>query len=142
VGRHIILAEFQRRRESGQIIDAVTGDASSSTDDSNDTSPDVARGPNGVAASLWRGDVPLYQTYWVCGVLTNLLWGIPIGLAEAADLPILVLVLVGLNLIYLVFIAVAIWRSATRYSGRKLWGDLARLSVTLGLIRTLAALFA
>jgi hypothetical protein len=94
-----------------------------------------------VLVSLWRGDVPLRLTYWVCGVLTNILWLALIAVAVAANVQALVLLLVTLKLVYSVFVMVAIWRSAGRYAGNRIWADLARVSIALGLIRTVADLF-
>ena len=127
-GQRVILAELQRR------------DLNADTDYPKDSTPAIAHRQNGLVVSLWRGEVPLWQTYWVCGVLTNLLWRVPVFIAAEAGLPLLALTLVGASLVYAVFISVAVWRSAGRYSGRKLWGDLARISVTLGIIKTLADL--
>src|SRR5262249_16305372 len=78
VGQQVIVAELERRRSLGLISDTVTADVRPDTDDPETTS---RRGVNnqdglqhGVVISLWRGDVPLWRTYWVCGVLTNMLW--------------------------------------------------------------------
>jgi hypothetical protein len=47
-----------------------------------------------------------------------------------------------LYLAYYAFLVVAIWRSSEKYRGPKVWGMLARVSVMLGVIRTLMALIA
>jgi hypothetical protein len=145
VGQQAIVAELERRRSLGLISDIVTTDVRPDTDDSDIT---FRRGVDiqdsfqkGVFVSLWRGDVPLWKTYWVCGVLTNMLWLVVIALAVATNIQLLVFVLVVLNVIYSFFIMVAIWRSAGRYAGNRIWGDLARVSIALGLIRTVGNLF-
>jgi hypothetical protein len=43
-------------------------------------------------------------------------------------------------LVYYAFIMVAIWRSAGRYQGRRIWMTLARVSVILGVVFTLLVL--
>jgi hypothetical protein len=140
LGQHVILAELQRRRELGLISDSVTAELSSDAGESR-VSDRIVDPPQGVVVSLWRGDVPLRMTYWVCGVLTNLLWLVVIALAVATNFRPLVLLLVVLNLIYSVFIMVAIWRSAGRYAGNRIWADLARVSIVFGLIRAVSGLF-
>ena len=140
IGQRVILAELQRRRALGVINETVAADVGLA-EDSNRTADRIDDAPNGVIVSLWRGDVPLRKTYWVCGVLTNLFWIVLIALAEAANMQQVALLLVMLNLIYSVFIIVAIWRSASRYRGNRFWADLARFSIVLGLIRTVANLF-
>ena len=140
VGQRAIVAGLQRRRESG-ALDESFRDVTSDVDDPRSTSERVVDAPHGLIASLWRGEVPLRITYWVCGVLTNLVWGIFIALAAATNSQALVLLVVTLHLAYFVFIVVAIWRSAGRYTGHRIWGDLARVSIALGLIRTVADLF-
>jgi hypothetical protein len=145
VGQQAIVAELERRRSLGLISDIVTTDVRADTDDSDLTSRrdvDIQDGvQNGVLISLWRGDVPLWRVYWVCGVLTNFLWLVVIALAAATNIQLLEFVLVVLNVIYSLFIMVAIWRSAGRYAGNRIWGDLARVSVALGLLRAVGDAF-
>jgi hypothetical protein len=140
-GQCVIVAELQRRRESGLLSDTYAGDVRSDVDDSSSTSDGVDEAPQGLLGRLWRGDVPLRITYWVYGVLTNFVWLVFIAFATAANSPSLLLLLVALSLTYYVFIVVAIWRSAGRYAGNRIWGDLARATLALGLIRTVANLF-
>lgn len=93
-------------------------------------SGEAAPPPGGsLIGRLWRGEVSLGETYWIWGILVNLL--IRFGasdLHEAA--PILGLVPIA----YGVFILVAIWRSATRYRGPHLWGMLAKAVVILNVL--------
>ena len=95
VGQEIIIAELRRRSESGLISDVVSGDAPD-VDDSHRAADRSAGAPAGVIVSLWRGDVPLRQTYWVCGVLTKILLRILVALAVATNVPRLVFLVVVL----------------------------------------------
>ena len=83
---------------------------------------------------LWRGQIPLGMTYWVWGVLLNAF--MRNLLIQGATTPYRVTYFV-----YYAFIMVAIWRSAGRYQGRRIWMMLARVSVILGVVFTLLVLF-
>ena len=83
---------------------------------------------------LWHGNVRLVITFWVFGVLTSALIGIPLG--------ILSLMLRSPGLVYVIifpvtiFQSVAIWRSANRYPGPTSNKKLAQMSVALGVLFT------
>ena len=135
-GQHVILDEIRRREL------AATAVASMNQAESDDVglaavSAEAARKSEPYVVRLWRGQVSLPVTYWVWGFLGNAL----------TRLLILVLILVSnrsivlgfaillFYLAYCVFIVVAIWRSAARYTGPRIWRDLARFSlVLLGII--------
>jgi hypothetical protein len=141
IGQHAILAELQRRGGLAAISDTATTAEASDADNSSQSPDESDPTQNGVIMSLWRGSVPLRKAYWICGVLTNVLWNMAIALSVAADFGFLAVSLAVLQVIYLLFISVAIWRSAGRYKGSRAWGELARLSVVVGLVRTMAGLF-
>ena len=92
--------------------------------------------------ALWRGERPLAMTYWVFGVC--IYFGIDFGLRmlvasgigrSEQPLEVAIAVLVLLVIIaYLVFISVAIMRSAANYQGNPMWAMLARVSVVLAAI--------
>ena len=99
--------------------------------------------PLGLAlSSLWRGEFSLPITYWGFAQLGGLLLAIPqmglrmMQLTNAAE------VIDGIALVYSVIVIVGIWRSAGRYTGNRIWADLARastvLSPLLGLLTLLA----
>ena len=93
-----------------------------------------------LARSLWRGEMPLIVTYWLYGVLGSVLLNVPLIVAEeySVDSPAGTLAVFGYSLIvlaYSVFVAVAIWRAATRHEGSRLWAGLAKVVVILGLAR-------
>lgn len=100
---------------------------------------------------LFRGDVGLALTFWVFGVIVNILLFIAIIMAvtvivigyiavnldaaEGSAKPIYYSILYGALAVataYNVFIYIAIWRSARKYAGFKLWKVLAQILVILG----------
>jgi hypothetical protein len=84
--------------------------------------------------------VPLFITYWGWGVLANVVWGVVGAFAAAARMPLLFMIVVFLNLAYAVFVSIAIWRSAGRYSGKRIWAELARISVAANMARAMVNL--
>jgi hypothetical protein len=96
----------------------------------------------------WRGHLPLPQTYWLNGFLTNMVIG-GLGLAFVAlehtgrSLRLIsfgFLLYVLLALIARSWSLVGIWRSAGRHAARggtPGWGTVARIMVVLGLLVTL-----
>jgi hypothetical protein len=96
----------------------------------------------------WRGHLPLAQTYWLNGFLTNLVIG-GLGLAFVAlqqQGRSLRMIAIGFLLYVLLFLAargwslVGIWRSAGRHAARggtAGWGTVARVLVVLGVLATL-----
>lgn len=112
--------------------------------------PAPERGPSYIAAH-WRGEQGLVQSFWVNNTL---LW-IPLSLAISGLMAwinakggslqtISIAVLIGwpLTLLISVWCIVGAWRSAARYlqeGGALLWGHLARLSLALGMLQTLAS---
>jgi hypothetical protein len=130
VGQQVIAAELLRRRESGMM----------SGEDSTDAPEEVTPVPHGYVRRLWHGYVPLFITYWGWGVLGNVVWGVVGAFAAAARMPLLFMIVVFLNLAYAVFVSIAIWRSAGRYSGKRIWAELARISVAANMARAMVNL--
>lgn len=89
---------------------------------------------------LWRGDVPLRVTYWVGGVIGGVLGTILASLAILSGSLILQLLAFVLLAGHYIFMIVAIWRSAGKYTGNRIWAHLARLSLVLGFLRAFASL--
>lgn len=90
---------------------------------------------------LWRGDVPLFKTYWVFGFAVSILLNaiMMFVVALQGEMPSLEPLFLGLwvfTTLYGLFMAVAIWRSAGKYEGPKHWGLLARAVVVLSVLRT------
>jgi len=94
-----------------------------------------------LVGDLWRGDVPLVQTYWLYGVLVGIAFAVVFfgieylttGLAEGFG-PIFILGMMLLYFLYTAFINVAIWRSAGKYKGPKRWAILAKIMVIISWI--------
>ncbi len=96
--------------------------------------------------ALWRGDIPLVVTYWLYGVLGSLLLRIPLLIWEEypPTSPVLagvVLAYFVMIVVYTVFIAVAIWRAATKYKGSSWWwSGLAKIAVVAGVVSMMGEL--
>lgn len=94
--------------------------------------------------SLWRGDAGLAKTYWIYGAIGSFIFFVVPGALQAglwvsgsqnAALGAFSLFYsFGFAPAYVVFISVAIWRSASRYQGNPLWAKLAKLAVVLGIL--------
>lgn len=101
-------------------------------------------------ARHWRGELPLWVSYWVFGFLANVVATIVIVavggvLSEGGDynptkiLLVLVSIWVGISLIAM-WQLVGIWRSANRHvsrNGSRIWAGLAKTAVVLGVLRML-----
>ncbi len=129
--RVAILDELRRRQDDGTLSTDLTVSASAA--------PEAHPVEGSLLRRLWHGDVPLRQTFWVAGLATNLAFRV--GLVILASLPrngLVETVAIALALVYmayLVFSAVAIWRSAGQYRGAPSWRNLARLWVILSALQ-------
>ena len=105
---------------------------------------------NNFVARHWRGEFPLWTSYWVFGFLTNIALLMLISAVTAIltkDEFVPWKILLTLTLIWLgaclaiVWQTVGVWRSATRYSAERngqkkaVWGGIAKLFIALGVIR-------
>lgn len=90
----------------------------------------------GLVTDLWRGDVPLVMTWWVFGVVVGICFTIAYafieyqmsGLSEGLG-PVFIIGFLLTYFAYVVFINVAVWRSAGKYRGPKHWAILAKVMV-------------
>ena len=92
--------------------------------------------------TVWRGEESLARTYWIYGVVVNgLIIGV-VGMLIVAQLesPPLALLYILFALASSVFIIVAVWRSAGRYTGPKVWAILARVVCVLAALRLVLTL--
>jgi hypothetical protein len=111
---------------------------------------------NNVIARHWRGELPLWVSYWIFGFVGN---------AAVALIPVAVVAIFNTDkgydpssifyativvwagmLLVAVWQMVGVWRSATRYTAdcarlgkRALWGNLAKLVIILGVLRLAGA---
>lgn len=99
-----------------------------------------AIGGKAAALRLWRGEMPLPVTYWLCGVGGNMSFAALFAAAiltsrRSADRKPVPWLVYGGSLAWFVLIFAGIWRSAGRYRGRPIWATLARLGVASGILR-------
>lgn len=94
---------------------------------------------------LWRGEMSLATTYWVFGFLlggvgSRLLWSLieqnSIRLIRTGHFAFIFYSFVAVSVGYSLFIAVATWRSANRYSGPRRWRVLAQFAVVVSMVVT------
>lgn len=93
---------------------------------------------------LWHGRIPLAIAFWhnaiIYGSLANLIATIAAYAVLAAGAPAaLAITIFLLPAPYNIAVAVGVWRSAARYSGPKIWADLARIAVIVWAIVATAA---
>ncbi|WP_414470754.1 hypothetical protein [Microvirga sp. M2] len=112
--------------------------------------PPSQRGRRNFVARHWRGEFPLWVSYWVFGFFSNLALMAFSGVIAATLTPaggydptkiliVLVAIWIGVGLIA-VWQMMGIWRSANRYVDQKhktLWPALAKIAVILGGLRIL-----
>ncbi|MFQ5775969.1 MAG: hypothetical protein ACE5GS_15720 [Kiloniellaceae bacterium] len=88
---------------------------------------------------LWAGEIPLGKAFWQYAIGYALLINLATHLAFLALLErdadtLLVVLAFAAPVPYNIFVAVAVWRSADRYPGRKTWAELARVGTVLWMI--------
>jgi len=89
---------------------------------------------------VWRGDLPLWITYWLWGVAGNmsfvaLLALLYFGGTDAAWRIAALWAVYAASLGWFVLIFGGIWRAAGRYCGPRVWAVLARIGVLVGVVR-------
>jgi len=83
---------------------------------------------------LLRGDLGLAKTFWIFHVLVGFIFNIGLTLTISArnmDATIAVSVMI---LLWTPIIAVALWRSATKYTGKCVWAYLVKIIVIISVI--------
>ena len=92
---------------------------------------------------LFKGDLPLYKSYWIYYVLGNFLISAPLLLVTKFQIQKFIysfsLYLV-INLIYYFSSCIGVWRSSQKYKGNKILAFLARFVVVIGIITTVLEL--
>ena len=81
---------------------------------------------------LVNGDLGLARTYWLYGVVVNLLLGLAITAFSETGQQAGFFLLSVLSLIYGSFVLVGIWRASNKYEGPKFWSVLAKIATLLG----------
>ena len=97
----------------------------------------------GVFRRVWRGEARLWVAFWIWGVGGNMAWlgllVLVVGTTRLGTVPEPWAWPVYLaSLAWFVFVSVAIWRSAGRYEGPRVWAVLARAGVLVGVVRMAA----
>jgi len=92
---------------------------------------------------LWNGDKPLVVTYWLYGILPSMVFHIidvivelnyvKLFTAYGESLNYFIYCYLIIGFLYSIFIFVAIWRSAEKYTGNGIWSALAKFAVILGI---------
>ncbi len=90
----------------------------------------------GFFKKLANGDYGLVKTFWLYGVLGNIVVNIMIKFIEST--PVLLIFFV-LSFIYYVFLLRGIWNAANRYTGNTAWAILAKIAVVLGAIMVISS---
>ena len=92
---------------------------------------------------LFKGNLPLYKSYWIYYVLINFFISAPLLLVTKIHIQNFIytfsLYLV-LNLIYYFTSCIGVWRSSQKYKGNKILSFLARLVVVIGISTTILEL--
>ncbi len=93
-------------------------------------------------ARLFAGEVPLWRAFWLVGLPLSLVWDACVAVLLITGLGIgdlllggLIIIVFALASLAIVFVSIAIWRSATKYP-REVWWQAA-----LAIIAKLCALF-
>ena len=79
---------------------------------------------------LWRGDLPLYITFWVFGMIVGTIVSVPVTnfAINAPDTSTAAkTVWTVIAMLYTGFMCVALWRSANKYQGAPVWAIAARI---------------
>lgn len=88
-------------------------------------------------SNLIKGEIALWKTYWLFGVIGNIIATILINIfaqfSEALFLMILIIAIV-----YKIVVFIATWNSASKYTGSKIWAILAKIMVGLGVLSSIA----
>ena len=92
---------------------------------------------------LFKGDLPLYKSYWIYYVLGNFLISAPLLLVTKIQIQKFIYsfsLYLAINLIYYLTSCLGVWRSSQSYKGNKMLSFLARLVVVIGSSTTLLEL--
>ncbi len=88
---------------------------------------------------LMTGNYRLVDVFWTSYVLIGFMTALIISKLESVQS-----IIIGdcLNAIYLILISVAVWNSASKYNGKKLWSVLAKISAVLVVLSSIISLAA
>ena len=84
---------------------------------------------------FWRGDIKLWISYWICGVLFQYAIGMSdFYIAIKFNTPVGIIIFP-----FVIFWCLGTWRAAKKYTGRPLWATLTKFTI---LINALLIIFA
>ena len=89
---------------------------------------------------LFKGDLPLYKSYWIYYFLGNFLVSAPLMLIPIFQIQKFFYTKSILLLIYLFYYfisCVGVWKSSQRYKGNKFLASLARFVIIIGVASTI-----
>lgn len=101
--------------------------------------------------NIYRGDVPLVYMFWMFS-----LYILPVELISkyidyryantpyeqvSAQIVTLSLILLATQIAFMIFNSIATWRSANKYTGRRLWRWLTKISITLVMMIGIVSIF-
>lgn len=96
-------------------------------------------------SKLWRGEYSLAKTYWLFGVVANIVLGIPINLynmvtpESQASYAYYFLAYLILYAFYNVIASIGLWRSASAYTNGVVWKYISKAVSVIGLLTILGA---
>ena len=134
-GRRVILGELERRQALGVLDVPLAETGSSGSEEAMDPA-----GAVGVIRRAWLGYVSLPITYWALGMGGGLLVVIARAVVTTHAGAVWALPWELFGLAYYVFTSIAVWRSANRYRGRRIWAQLAQVAVAASAARTIVRL--
>lgn len=92
---------------------------------------------NSFPMNLIKGEITLWKTYWLFGVLGNIIGSFLIVIFTAMGNTVM-FIMVSIVIVYSIITLIGIWNSASKYTGSKIWAILAKVLVILGIVSTLA----
>lgn len=87
-------------------------------------------------SNLIKGEIALWKTYWLFGVIGNIITTFLINVfAQFSETLFLTILIIAI--VYKTVVFIAIWNSASKYAGSKIWAIFAKIMVILGFISIL-----
>lgn len=88
-----------------------------------------------------KGNLGLAVTYWVYGVLGNIVWKVGFASLDLSPYAESFALLISLCVAYNVWVSIGIWNSANKYKGSKVWIVLAKFAVIVGMLQLSIAFY-
>jgi len=99
----------------------------------------AAKASDGFLTRLSRGDHGLARTYWLFGVFGGFVANLIFSIIPSPGFLAMALLVYT---IYQIPVFMGIWRSATRYTGHKVWAILAKMVCVLGTLMLVSGILA